>query len=233
MAKIKLGPMIVGIRGTIAGITFSANQSGDYAKKWARSSNPRTALQTTQRNRLAAFASVWRNLTAAQRTAWATYAALPAQQLTDSLGLAYFTTGFNWFVSVNTNLQQAALLQRNDPPVLVRPTAPIFNTAATAATTSTQIIILVVSAADPQLGKYLNIDFGLSSSLGRTVQPINYITCTTMLANFGATGFLIQAFTAPRLGAINANQRAFFRARWQDTQGQRSPYTTYSEAVVP
>ncbi len=79
MAIAKFGPTVTGLRGTVAGTTFSANKSGPYARGWSRGANPRSSLQSTQRGRLGALAAAWRDLTQVQRDDWIVYAALPAQ----------------------------------------------------------------------------------------------------------------------------------------------------------
>lgn len=127
MAIIKLGPTVIGIRGTLGGITFSANKSGNYAKSWTRSTNPQTPKQSVVRATLATFGSSWRALSTAQRTLWNVYAALPAQDLVNSLGITYSISGFLWFVKINIQRSTVGLGQLSTAPLLVRPAAPNIN----------------------------------------------------------------------------------------------------------
>ena len=78
MAITELGVIIVGVRGTIGGITFSANKSGTYAKSLVTPSNPGTPNQLVQRGIIATMGSKWRALSAAQQAAWDAFAAAPA-----------------------------------------------------------------------------------------------------------------------------------------------------------
>ncbi len=97
MAKIKLGPTVVGIRGTIGGITFTENKSGPFARAWSRGANPRAPLQSAQRGRLGSIPDLWRALTPAEQAAWDAFAALPAQDQTDRFGDTFSLSGFGFF----------------------------------------------------------------------------------------------------------------------------------------
>ncbi len=128
MAIIKLGAMVVGIRGTMGGVTFSANKSGPYARVWSRSANPRTTFQQDQRSVIAAIPVLWRVLTAMQQAAWDTWAALPAQDRTNSLGETISISGFNWFTIINTRLINIGRSTRTAVPTQSRPSAPTILT---------------------------------------------------------------------------------------------------------
>jgi len=124
MAKIKLAAPLSGLRGTIGGVVYSANKSGPYAKPWMKPVNPRTPKQLIARGRLSQFPTLWAGISAAQRTAWDVFAALPAQERTDSLGQTYYASGYNWFVKINVQLDLAGHASRDNCPSLVRPGQP-------------------------------------------------------------------------------------------------------------
>jgi hypothetical protein len=127
MAIIKIGAPLSGIRGTVGGITFSENGSGPYAKQWARPINPVSPNQSTQRSNFAQVPALWAALTAGQKTAWDTFAALPAQELTNSLGETYYASGYNWFVKCNTRLIRMGLSTISATPTQARPAAPTID----------------------------------------------------------------------------------------------------------
>lgn len=127
MAIIKLAAPLAGIRGTIAGITYSANASSLYAKAWARSSNPRSALQMAERSNLAQMPDLWRALSDAERADWRTFASDPAQELTNSLGEDYFASGFNWFSKCNIRLLRVGRSTITAIPTQARPAAPTIS----------------------------------------------------------------------------------------------------------
>lgn len=127
MAITKIGAPLSGIRGTIGGITFSANGAGTYAKQWAKGANPRTSLQMKQRGFWGRMPSLWSTLSAVQKTAWDTFAALPAQELTNSLGEAYYASGYNWFEKCNVRLTRAGRATISATPTQARPAAPTIS----------------------------------------------------------------------------------------------------------
>jgi hypothetical protein len=127
MAIIKIGPPLSGIRGTIGGIVYSANGSSVYAKQWARGSNPRTNRQTTERANFSEMPGLWTALTDPQRAAWRTFAADPAQELTNPLGEAYYASGFNWFAKCNVRLKRVGRATISAVPVFARPAAPTID----------------------------------------------------------------------------------------------------------
>lgn len=127
MAITKIGAPLAGIRGTIGGITYSANKSCTYAKAWAMTSNPQTNKQSTERSFLSQMSEFWRSLSDAQRADWATFAALPDQELFNSLGESYYASGWNWFVKCNVRLLRLDRAKIKPIPTQARPAAPTIN----------------------------------------------------------------------------------------------------------
>lgn len=92
--------------GSLGGSVASHNKGGPYFRRRAIPTNPNTTRQQIVRAALAGFTAAWSNtLTAAQRTAWSTYASnVPA---TDRIGQTIQLTGQQWYVGNNTPRQQA------------------------------------------------------------------------------------------------------------------------------
>lgn len=124
MAIIKLGELVAGIRGTVGGTTYSENLGGPYCKGWSMPTNPRTHKQSLHRGRISTLAAAWRGLTIGQRTGWDTFAADPAQELENSLGEAYYISGFGWFVKCNSRLMFFGQSYIATAPVAARPGTP-------------------------------------------------------------------------------------------------------------
>jgi hypothetical protein len=101
MAILKFGTLITAARGTIGGVTFSANAAGPYAKPWAAPPKSTTARQAVQRAAFAAFRNPWRALSPSERADWNTFAADPAQEQLNVLGESYYLSGWQWFCRVN------------------------------------------------------------------------------------------------------------------------------------
>ena len=127
MAITKVGPPLAGIRGTIAGITYSANGTGTYAKAWAPPVNPKSPKQTTERGFLSQMPSLWNALTPVQQTAWDTFSGNPAQELFNSLGESYFASGWNWFCKCNVRLIRVGRTPLQPVPTQARPASPTIN----------------------------------------------------------------------------------------------------------
>lgn len=181
MAILKFGTLVVGARGTLGGATLSANKAGPYAKSWAKGSNPDTQRQAAHRSSLVRWAIAWRTLTNSQRTAWDVYAALPAQDLTNSLGETYSISGFGWYVRINMNLEQAADDPRVDPPTLTQPAAPIIDTfhlKTDAAGTETRVIL---DATSPNVLDKIVLKATLFFSQGITAGLAHPVQITTTL----------------------------------------------------
>ncbi len=124
MARIKLGTTVVGIRGTLGGIVFSNGIGGPNARAWRAPALARSRPKLNSQANLAFMAARWRSLTSTNRSNWNAFAADPAQEKTNSLGEAYFATGFNWQCEVNIQLDQAVLALQANPPTSTRPAIP-------------------------------------------------------------------------------------------------------------
>lgn len=84
--------------GAAGGIVASRNKGGAYLRRRAVPTNPNTALQQARRSGLAAAAINWGNLTDAQRSAWAAYAA--GTPTIDRIGQTIILSGQQAYVRV-------------------------------------------------------------------------------------------------------------------------------------
>lgn len=102
-AMVKYGGGITQMSGSIAGNTFARNRYGNYVRSRTKPVNPNSTGQGAVRDALSALSEYWNNeLNAAQRIAWATYAA--SVSMKNRLGEAMYLTGFNHFIRSNTEL---------------------------------------------------------------------------------------------------------------------------------
>lgn len=141
MARVKFGPSLVGIRGTVGGLTFSANASSAYVKAWRRPVSKKTALQQVPRAIVSGAGVQWRALTDGQRSDWNTWAADAAQVLYDAFGDPYFISGWMWFVTLS---QWAALAGQAVPgsaPTSLRPVQPTITSVAVATASSGTVTV--------------------------------------------------------------------------------------------
>lgn len=89
-------PVISSASGSIAGITYSHNNGGNYTRARATPTNPNSTNQQAQRAALGAANAGWAALTDAQRDLWRDYAA--ATSWTDKLGNSITVTGHQAYV---------------------------------------------------------------------------------------------------------------------------------------
>lgn len=220
MATIKFGALVVGARGTIGGVTYSASKSGPYARSWSRGSNPRTTKQQTNRARVSNQPAFWRALTSTQRTAWNTWAALPAQQLTNALGETYFISGYSWFVTINVRLARAGFAHRTDPPTDLTPAVPVIDVFTFELVAGNPLAEIEYDPAEFPAGVGIVIEASIVVSGGHTAQHrgfkmlISSISPVTGVYDF--TSELVAAFGTP-----SAGWQCFLRIYKQTDEGMR------------
>lgn len=174
MAIIKLGVSVVGIRGTIGGMTFSANKSGSYARAWSKGANPRTTFQSAQRSALSTIPGLWRDLTPTQQLDWDVWAELPAQDRINRLGETFSASGFNWFTTINTRLINILRATRTAPPTQSRPAAPTLSSLVLPFLPQQATKVTYPSGQfDPDFDQVIEISIAIST--GRTVAPTNFL----------------------------------------------------------
>lgn len=153
MAVIRFGVTVVGMRGTVGGLTFSENKNNAYVKVWNRGANPRSVGQTTTRGRFVASAANWQALTPTQRGDWDTFAASPNEADYDPWGVQKYLSGFQWYVRAQTRRQQVAQA--------VSATVP--SGAAATAPTGAGLVVYVDGAGTSELS-YDDGSFGATDS---------------------------------------------------------------------
>lgn len=220
MATVKFGATVVGVRGTIGGITFSANKSGPYVRQWSKGSNPKTSLQADQRSLLAEIPSAWRALTAPQQTLWDDFAALPAQDLTNSLGETYSISGYGWFNKINIRLLVMGRAIRVPVPTQSRPTAPtITDLEFPFLDGETAFVQYASGEFDPDFDLVLQV--AQYASVGRLAPPSTFAEFR-VLQNPNDTMTSFAAQYVNRLGLGNNSLKGFLRLYRQTTDGLRS-----------
>lgn len=117
MALIKLGALAAEVRGSIGGAVFARNRGGQYVRNRSVPLNPQSVRQIGVRQEFGALANAWSNdLTEAQRTAWATYAAnVP---IPNSLGENRNVSGINMYTRGNSLLLDCGGAREDDGPTV-------------------------------------------------------------------------------------------------------------------
>lgn len=220
VAIVTFGGGVAGIRGTIAGSTFSANAGGPYVKCWSTCSNPRTYRQSSQRAVLAFMSARWRGLGQGDKDDWDAWAALPGQALENSLGQTYYVCGALWHAKINVRLTRMGRALRTVPPVADRPAAP---------TLSALDVFETGVGGDQLTWPNLEFDtFDIVVQLGMSVStaPVrfssaSYVEVLLKEAPVGAAAEVLDDLD-DFFGLIQDYQRAFCRAYRQTSDGLRS-----------
>ena len=116
MAIIRLGSTVIGIRGTVAGVTFSRNKGSLYARHWSRSSNPRTPKQAASRGQPGRMAMLWQQLSGAQRDDWNALADSDPEPRFNAFGDPIDLSGFGYFTSLNQRRARLGQTMLHDAP---------------------------------------------------------------------------------------------------------------------
>jgi hypothetical protein len=222
MAKLKLGPVVVGLRGTVGGLTFSANKSGPYVKQWQRPPKVRTNLQTDAGNTMLQASSEWVNITALQRADWDTWAAGPAPARFNSLGEPLVLSGFNWFVEMNSQLLYNGASINQPAPVLPEPGSfPLGSLFMQAVPIP---LARISHTVDPIVGFFTmyRMAQGKSNASNSFAQPNYY----TFRRGDGATNpSFILPDVVSRWGTVQENRAWYLQAHLINLEGLRGPAT--------
>ncbi len=209
------------VSGSFGGITGAHNRGGLYFRARSIPTNPNTVLQQTVRNGMTTLSIAWANdLTAAQRTAWETYA--ENVPVVDTLGDPRNLTGLNMYVRSNSVRLQAGLPRVDDGPT-------VFNLAS-----MTDPSFAIDTAADEVDVTFTNTDDWANEDDAAMVvygsapvsPTVNYFTGPYAFLG-SILGDAITPPTSPAAialaGAIVAGQRAHFRVRTTLADGRLSP----------
>lgn len=118
MARVTYGAMITELAGSIGGVTFQKNNSGNIARLKPKLPVNPSPGQAAQEYLLAYLNSLWPTLSQIEKDSWATFAA--AYNHNTPWGEEKTLNGYQWFMSCNLNLLRASEAAIE--------TAPVFST---------------------------------------------------------------------------------------------------------
>ncbi len=145
--QIKFGAGIIEARGSIAGMTFSRNRSGAYARARVKPVNPNTDRQNDVRAAMAFLTDRWsQTVTNAQRIAWNLYASNVS--MLNGLGESIHLSGFNHYIRSNVIAKMIGLTVIDAGPVVFELPAQDPTYAITASEATQQISAAYDAAMD-------------------------------------------------------------------------------------
>lgn len=220
------------MRGRVGTQVYSAGTSGPYVRQWKMTSRRCTVVQAEHRARFSPWARAWEALSAPDRALWVAWAADPGQEKTNSLGIAYYISGWQWFVAVNTQL--ATILQGpvNVPPTSATPTTP---TAPTVTLwwpeNAPQRSRISFVAGEFAFGASAIVFVAGNRTLGRSAQSSHWRLGYYALQPSGLPE-IFDVWLDYYIGARAAEQRLWFKTWNQNLDGNRSRGLVVSSAVV-
>ena len=225
MAKIKLGAIVVDMRGKSNGHVFSRNRGGAYMRTKITPSNPQSTFQMSVRGIFAAISSAWSALTATNRQSFENLVSSYAR--TDIFGDLRNPTGKNLFQRLNQNLEltgQAQLTTCPEPSEV-----PFANVTSSSANFSTPLFEIVLGGVTT--GSKLM--FFATPPLSQGTKFVKNKLRLIDVQNGGNAGsFDITAVYVSRLGALSAGQNIHVGVRVVNANGQASPLETVKATIV-
>ena len=97
MARVTYGSGVTELAGSIGGVTYQKNASGNIAKLRANPTVNPTALQADYQTRMAMLVAYWSTLSQADKDTWDAFAA--AHDHTTPWGETKTLSGYQWFLS--------------------------------------------------------------------------------------------------------------------------------------
>jgi len=221
MAKVKMGTVVTGIRGTIGGLTFSANRAGNHAHVWTRSGNARTALQAGRRIILSVAAQGWRGLTDGNRADWDTMAGAEPQY--DAFGDVYYLSGFQRYVRFQAWLKTVGRAATSAPTMEVVPATPTISGFRVSAGALSCKFDYAAGQFGPTWDAVVFVGIGVGHGNIAAPGPMAFIIGSQVPGGTSLT-FTTQFFAV--YGAVTTLQRAFWAVHRQSIPGFRSAAAT-------
>jgi hypothetical protein len=198
MASIKLGNIVVDMRGKINGNVYSKNKGGAYSRVRVKPSNPRSSFQSAVRASFTTNSQAWRALTDAQRQSW-------IQGVTNfvrknRVGDAHNLSGNSLYQSLNKNLSDVGIAPISTCPAPADVTPVAVSTAVAA--NGAQTLVITLGGAVPT---GTSIKVFVSETVSAGVSSIG--TKLRQLTSFPAAHAAALTLTTPylaRFGTIGA-----------------------------
>ena len=218
MAKIKYGPLVGSMSGSIGATTFSQNRYGTYVRRRAIPTRSTTSYAMAAKARLSAVSSLWSELTEAQRIAWRVWAG--NNPITDRLGDRQVLTGHAAYVGINSGLSAAAETLLDVPPLGEAPAA--LESASLVADIGAGGFVLTFAATPLGATERLEVNACVVST-----DSVNYVSNYLRQIMFSpaaqATGMDFETELEARLGALQVGQWIHcFLAVFDNATGLRS-----------
>lgn len=233
MAIIVYGAPVDEVRGTIGGVTFSANRAGSYAKGWRRPTDPATPDQMAKRASINALPNAWRGLTTLQQNGWNTFATTPPETLTNSLGQTYTLSGYGWFCKLNARRLTVGQTILSAAPAATPATAPPLNYLVMHVYgTGPNAYCAYFSPNWPNATDYFILQLALATGPGQKTMTTHFHNLYAAQPGNG-TGIIVYTTRGGEVfGQTQVGQRFFYRGWLQSQYGIRGTAVTGYTTIV-
>jgi hypothetical protein len=230
MAIVKFGTSVVGIRKTLGGVTFSKSSAGPTARPWRPSTMAWSAKQTAQQANFPALVQFWRALTPAEKADWATFGQTPPETDTNSLGLTYKLSGWQWYCRVNTRIALIAGTRLDTPPVggVVSPPTTV---SIAADTDPVQSLIISFDELPFDDAPYAVVYVKFAPRSGISLPHSGFYLVDTADVS-GTTSLNITTKAKAIFGNMTAGDSLFLRLRCMTEEGLRSTLVTAATVAL-
>ena len=217
------------IRGSIGGLTFSANSSGSMLRQSNIPRDPKTPIQTESRNIFQQVAQNWRSLTSAEQATWKTLALLLPQL--DKVGNTVYLTAFQLFQKHNLILMLHGFPGIVDTPDIALNTFPSLTGWNCNIVTTFGLQDIKLNITAPLSASQI----GVIETTGVVSNGINYpksFKTITQINNTFVSGASIKEAYLIKFGAmVDSGQKVFFRFSIFETVGGFASSKVISSAI--
>lgn len=229
MARVTYGSGVTELAGSIGGVTYQKNASGNIAKLRANPTVNPSALQAGYQNNMATLVSYWPTLSQANKDLWDAHAV--AHDHTTPWGETKTLSGYQWFLSVNLKRLQFVLAILDVPGTWAALSPP---DSFTLVATATYLRCEWSPNYDPVYGLafYLTLPLRQSSlKLRRSLFFVHWDADVISIANYDLTSYF-EALANVTWGTFYASADCSIICRIMHIRGSRCYTFGYTSAIV-
>lgn len=210
--------------GSVAGLTYSHNKGGMYARARVTPTDPATERQEFARFSVSNFSNRWINtLSQSLRNTWELYAANVT--LVNALGDSIYVSGLNHYIRSNAPRHQIGLAVIDQAP-------SVFDLGTHGGVTVTIDATTGIDVAFNAADDWNIADGGLLIQIGMPVNPtVNYYN-GPWRQSVGIIAVDTSPATIPNVFPVIAGNRQFLRIRASQADGRLSPATILGPFTV-
>ncbi len=229
MARVTYGESVTEYAGSIGGVTFQKNASGNTARLRPNPTVNPTSLQAGYQTNMAYLVSFWPTLSQANKDLWDALAA--AHDHTTPWGKIKTLSGYQWFLSVNLFRLSNIGTIRSTPGAWFVPSPP---DTFTLATTGTYLRAVWSPAYDPtyDLLFYLSLPLRQSSlKLRRSLFYVGFRDAGVELDYYDLTAWFV-ALTGVTWSTFFANSNCNVICRMLHGSRSFGYYSFFTSAII-